>query len=54
MQRMGMPFDHSGMVKVTGCDADPYLWTMARVLDASREFAERQSFSGGQYRPQGD
>jgi pimeloyl-ACP methyl ester carboxylesterase len=43
-----MPFDHSGMVKVTGRDADPYLWSMARVLDASREFSERQSLWEGQ------
>jgi pimeloyl-ACP methyl ester carboxylesterase len=46
-----MPFDHAGMVKVIGRDTDPYLWTMARVLDASREFAERQSLWVGQYRP---
>jgi hypothetical protein len=31
----------SGMVKVTGRDADPYLRTIARVLGASRELAER-------------
>jgi hypothetical protein len=43
-----MPFDHVGMVQVKGPDEDPYLWAMARILAASAEFSERQSFYQGQ------
>jgi pimeloyl-ACP methyl ester carboxylesterase len=45
-----MPFNHTDMTKVTRTDEDPYLWTMARVLDAASDFSERQSLGAGQYR----
>ncbi len=38
-----MPFNHLGMTKTRGRDTDPYLWTMTRVIEASREVAERES-----------
>ncbi len=46
-----MPYDHSGMVSPRGRDLDPYLWTMARTLDASQAVAERESLWIGQFRP---
>jgi len=46
-----MPCDHSGMVSPRGHDLDPYLWTMARTLDASQAVAERESLWIGQFRP---
>ena len=53
-----MPFDHFGVVTPTRRDADPYLWVMTRILDATAEDevrkkaavmlvqAERLRFSG--------
>jgi len=46
-----MPYDHSGMVTPMGRDVDPYLWTMARTLNASQDVAERESLWIGQFRP---
>jgi len=48
-----MPYDHSGMAQARGRDIDPYLWTMARILDSAREVAEHESLWVGQFQPRG-
>ena len=41
-----MPFDHSGMVTPTRRDADPYLWVMKRILEATEEDDVRKKAAG--------
>lgn len=41
-----MPFDHSGMVTPTRRDADPYLWVMKRILEATEEDEVRKKAAG--------
>jgi pimeloyl-ACP methyl ester carboxylesterase len=41
-----MPFDHFGMVTPTQQDADPYLWVMKRILEATAEDEVRKKAAG--------
>jgi tetratricopeptide (TPR) repeat protein len=41
-----MPFNHFGMVTPTRRDADPYLWVMTRILEATTENEMRKEAAG--------